>query len=87
MAAESDVSLNVADVQIARVTRIPGRGFVNEALLACDHCGMVPVNPEDENELALNMVRVPDRKEALFLGVRCTEGEITRYVNGHPVTN
>lgn len=73
---------NWSDVKAVTVTRIPGMMTVNEALLACDNCGVVPTSDENGNMLLLSMVRVPDRKDPLFLGPKCLRGEQIRYVNG-----
>jgi len=94
MSAEDFVNQrNEADVKIESVMRVPGViGKIDiSAILACESCGVVPTfDPAPENqrvpvELQLNMVSSPDRDGPMFLGPKCTEAEIARYLSRAPV--
>ncbi len=76
------VTRNVADVFVQPVLRVPGGENITESLVACDHCGVVPMGG---SWLQLSLVGMPDRDQYIFLGPNCLSNEIARYIAGRPI--
>lgn len=84
---------SAADVKVESVLRVPGVIGTTDLsqVLACERCGVVPtfdpspMDPRVPIELQLKMVSSPDRARSIFLGPKCVEVEISRYLSRAPV--